>query len=342
MKALYIYKNSSPADSFQWRPLSKPDLKPNEVWIKTSAFGINYADIMARQGLYREAPLLPFVPGYEVVGEVIDAGIEAVNWKGKRVLAFTRFGGYATHALSQTSTLVALENNTTDHVALALATQYATAFYATQYLQPVRPHETVLIQAAAGGVGIALQQLCKLAGAHTIGLCSSQEKIDFCLAQGYDEVYNYNDPSYLQLLKQKYPKGIDVLFNSLAGTSFKTEKKLLAFGGRIILFGGAARSGMKGGLLASLKMVWQMGFIIPIGQMMTSKSLIGINMLKIADNHPHIIQYCMQKVYNLYLDKKISPYVAKVFDANEIAKAHELIESRKSMGKVVCMVDDKN
>lgn len=336
MKGIQITRFGSPEKSFSLKEINLPSLKEKEVLIEVESFGLNYADIMARQGLYGEAPDLPFVPGYEVVGKVVSTGENASELKGKRVLAFTRFGGYATHAISNTAATIIISDDTPSPKALSLATQYATAYYASHYAQQVRKGEIVLIQASAGGVGIALNQLCKYAGAITVGLCGSQKKIDFCKTQGYDHVFNYNDTDYLDKIKKLFPSGIDVCFNSLAGKSFKQDKSLLNHTGRMVLYGGASRSGMRGGTLASLKMVWQMGIIIPLGFMMGSKSLIGINMLKVADFKPLVIKKCLETVFELYQKGLIKPVIGKEFNASEINEAHTHIEKRASLGKIVC------
>ncbi len=336
MEGIYITKFGSAEASFSKQKMHLRDLEADEVLIKTSAFGINYADIMARQGLYKEAPSLPFVPGYEVVGTITKTGKDAEHLLNKRIVGFTRFGGYATHAISNKNAIVVLGDEVPQAEALALATQFATAYYATHYVQNIRRGEVVLIHASAGGVGIALNQLCKNSGAITIGLCSGEEKLNFCSSQNFDFVFDYTNDDYIDKIKSIFPKGIDVCFNSLAGKSFSKEKKLLNFCARVVLYGGASRSGMKGGILATLKMVWQMGIVIPIGLMMNSRSIIGINMLKIADYKPEILSHCLQEVMKLYLSGKLKPVANHIFSSDNIADAHRLIEQRKSIGKVVC------
>lgn len=336
MKGIEITKFGSPEEAFSLNDIAVQEPKEDEVLIEVESFGVNYADIMARQGLYGEAPPLPFVPGYEVVGKVTKTGKNASSFLGKRILGFTRFGGYASHAISNISAILELNEETNGAHALSLATQYATAYYACFYAQTIRENEIVLIQASAGGVGIAINQLCKNAGAITIGLCSNSEKMDFCRKQGYDHVFNYTSDDYLEQIKQLFPDGIDVCFNSLAGKSFKQDKSLLNHTGRMVLYGGASRSGMRGGTLASLKMVWQMGLIIPLGFMMGSKSLIGINMLKVADFKPNIIKTCLAEVFKLYQNGQIKPVIGKEFGVSEINQAHQYIEDRSSIGKIVC------
>ena len=336
MKGYYIKAYGSPDEAFELRDIELSDPSPDEVIVEVEAFGINYADIMARTGLYGEAPKPPFIAGYEVVGRVVKTPTELNHLLNQRVAAFTRFGGYATHAKVNKYALEVIDDNFPTNDALALTTQYVTAYYVTNYCQPIRPSEVVLIQASAGGVGLAINQLCKIAGAKTIGLCSSEEKQKFCLDQGYDHVINYLNEDYTAQITKIAPNGLDACFNSLAGKSFKKELKLLNHSGRILLYGGASRSGMKGGMLATLKMVWEMGIIIPIGFMMGSKSLIGINMLKVADHKPQIIKQCLSEVFKLYREGKIKPVIKHSLSHNELAQAHKIIENRSSIGKVVC------
>ena len=148
----------------------------NDVLIETEAFGLNYADVMARRGLYREAPAFPCVIGYEVVGTIIQTGSSVdITLIGKRVVAFTRFGGYAKHVIT-TKDAIAEIGKMPVNDALALATQGVTAYYMSNYISPVRTGEHVLIHAAAGGVGTLLIQLAKQAGAIVIAKVSSKEK----------------------------------------------------------------------------------------------------------------------------------------------------------------------
>jgi NADPH2:quinone reductase len=333
---VFFLKSYGSADSaFELRNISINEPKSNELLIEVESFGLNYADVMARNKLYREAPPLPCVIGYEVVGKVIACGSDTdAALLGKRVVSFTRFGGYAKHVC--VSEYASVEINDMDsNKALALATQYVTAYYMCEFLSPVRENNNVLIHAAAGGVGSALIQLCKLKNAQIFAKVSSEEKEKYVKKLGIDNVINYTKSNYeLELLRLLQGKRLDVSFNPVGGKTFKKDMKLLGSHGKLFLYGGSERSGKKMGIFSSLNFVWNMGFILPIALMMKSKSVLGVNMLKIADNKPEIISFCLKSVLNLYQEEKISIEKGKMFDSNQLAEAHSFLESGKSIGKI--------
>ena len=127
---------------------------------------------------------------------------------------------------------------------------------------------------------------------------------------------------------------LDVAFNSIGGSTFKKDRRLVGAAGRQVLYGGAERSGKKWGIFSTLNFVRKMGRVIPIGLMMRSKGIVGVNMLKVADFKPHIIERCMTAVVDLAKEGKINPHIDKVYPVEEIAKAHAHLESRNSIGKI--------
>ena len=127
---------------------------------------------------------------------------------------------------------------------------------------------------------------------------------------------------------------LDIVYNPVGGSTFKKDWKLLGQGGRLFIFGGSELSGGKFGLLSSLNFLRKMGLVIPAALMMSSKSILGVNMLKIADTRPEIMQSCLQNLMNLYNSNKIKVCVGGSFNVNQINEAHELLESGKSKGKI--------
>lgn len=334
-EAFLLTKKGNPETAFQLSEITLPALKTDDVLIETEAFGLNYADVMARRGLYREAPPFPCVIGYEVVGKIVQAGSSVDNnLIGKRVVAFTRFGGYAKHAIT-TKDAIAEIGEMPVNDALALATQGVTAYYMANYISPVRKGENVLIHAAAGGVGTLLIQLAKQAGAVVIAKVSSKEKQEKCLSLGADYAVNYKDENYPTTVERIIGlKKLDVSFNPVGGDTFKLDKQLIGFGSRIFLFGGSQLSEGKFGMLSQLNFLRKMGVSIPVFLMMQSKSLIGVNMLKIADSKPLVLQFCMQEVIGLYLNGKLKTENGGNFNYTEMNQAHTLLESGKSIGKI--------
>lgn len=335
MKAVFLKKLGKADEAFEIRSCEKPVATKNEILIKVIAFGLNYADVMARNGLYREAPPLPSVLGYEVVGTIEEVGPDAnPDLIGKRVVAFTRFGGYAEYVLSNDMAIAEIGNMDID-AALSIATQFVTAFYMSSVVTNLFKGDKVLIHAGAGGVGTALIQLCKMKGCRVFATAGSKEKLDLMKSLGADFVINYRTQNYQKEISNILGVDrLDVTFNPIGGSTFKRDYSLLGSGGRLLLFGGSERSGKKWGLLSTLNFVRKMGIVIPIGTMMRSKSIIGVNMLKIGDNKPKTLQYCMTEVVKLVNNGSLKAHVGGVFQVDEIAKAHALLEGRQSKGKI--------
>lgn len=335
-EAFFLVKKGVPEQAFERRTLTLDEPKSHEVIVEAEAFGLNYADVMARLGLYREAPPFPCVIGYEVVGRISHIGSDVdPTLLNKRVLAFCRFGGYAKHVRSFDYAVVAVEDQPVGEL-LSLCTQAVTAYYMAEYLSPIRAHDTVLIHAAAGGVGTILIQLAKMKGATVIAKVSSDHKAELVRSLGADHAVNYRSSDYeAEVRKILGNDRLDVSYNPVGGSTFKKDLRLLGSGGRIVLFGGSELSGGKWGILSTLNFVRKMGLILPVGLMMRSKNVLGVNMLKIADNKPVIMSECMPAVLELYSSGKLRPQVGGVYPADQLAQAHGLLESGKSTGKLV-------
>jgi NADPH2:quinone reductase len=291
---------------------------------------------MARNGLYREAPPMPSILGYEVVGIVEEVGTDGdKNLIGKRVVCFTRFGGYAEYAISK-SFGVSVIDDMEAGVALSIATQYVTAYYMTHIATNLYEGDKVMIHAGAGGVGTALIQLCKLKGCTVFANAGSQKKLEYIKEQGADYAINYRSEDYVaEINKVITGDRLDCTFNPIAGSTFKKDFSLIGSGGKVMLFGGSELSGGKWGILSSLNFMRKMGLMLPIALMMRSKSVIGVNMLKVGDNKPKLLTKCLTEVTQLIKNGKLQPHVGGEFMVDKIADAHEFLESRKSIGKVI-------
>ena len=333
MRAFFLVKNSSSADSFELREVPIPDVKPGEVRINVSSFGLNYSDVMARQGLYRECPPLPTVIGYDVEG-TIDAVGDGVNTfkKGDRVFALTRFGGYAEYACTQEAAVNYLPEDAPLGAGCALATQTVTAYHAAIHCQNLLPGEKVLIHAAAGGVGTSLIQLAHWKKCVVIGVAGGKEKAEYLRTLGVEHIIDHHETSYLDYVHEHFKDGVDVVFDNAGGSSFKKAKSILAKGGRVVTLGAASLSGKKG-FINLLRLVVGFGFFSPIAYLTKSQSLIGVNMLKIGDFRPDILAHGFKEVASLYKQGILKPHIGKVFDHTQLPEAHDWLEERKSIGK---------
>ena len=337
MKTITLVKYGKPDSAFEVREKEQPIPSDNQVLIKVEAFGLNYADVMARNGLYRDAPPIPCVLGYEVVGRIEVLGKEATGFSiGQKVVAFTRFGGYAEYAVTDHRAAVLISDEMENGIAVALATQYCTAYYCAYEQVNLFEGDHVLIHAAAGGVGTALIQLAKRKGCVIYGTVGSDEKLDYLKQQGVDYPINYLKSDFVsEIQKIRKDGNIDVIFDSVGGITFKKGRKILGNGGRIVFYGAAERSGGKKGILADLKLVFNFGWVHPLALFLKSQGMIGVNMLRIADHRPHVMQRCLKNVVDLATKGDILPHIGGVFKVEEIARAHEFLESRKSIGKIV-------
>jgi len=334
--SIQLVKYGASKDAFAFKELSISEPLEDEVQIEVERFGVNYADVMSREGNYREAPPLPCVLGYEVVGKVTKVGKNSpANLMGKRVVAFTRFGGYS-QLVNTKHFAVAIIGDYDGNKALALATQYVTAYYMAFVATTIQKGDNVLIHAAAGGVGTALIQLLRNKGVNIIAKTRNTDKAKYLKDQGVSHIVNYTESDYYRQVKAILKdQRVDVSFNPVGGSTFKKDWQLLGCTGALVLFGGSERSGKKWGTLSTLNFVRKMGIIIPITLMMRSKSIIGINMLKVADFKPLTLQFCLEEVVKLAIEGQLDPQVGAVYNAKEISEAHEFIGSGKSTGKVV-------
>lgn len=333
--AYYLIKNGTPGDSFELREDFVPEPKETEVRIKVAAFGLNYADVLARQGLYRECPPLPCVIGYDVEGTIDAIGNKVSTYNvGDRVFALTRFGGYAQYACTEEVALNLLPEHAPVGAGCALATQCVTAYHAAIHCQTLMNGEVVLIHAAAGGLGTALIQIAQSKGCEIIGIVGGKEKVDYLKSLGVNHIIDHHTIQFEDYIEKHFPKKVDVIFDTVGGSDFKKGKSILAKGGRIVSLGAASLSGKKG-FINLVRLGLGFGFFSPISYLQKSQSLIGINMLKIADNRPDIIGEEFKQVAALYREGILRPHVGKIFNHTELAKAHEWMENRQSIGKGV-------
>lgn len=334
-EAFFLVRKGAPSGAFERRELLLDPPAGSDIIVESEAFGLNYADVMARLGLYREAPPFPCVIGYETVGIVSHVGPESdASLLGKRVIAFCRFGGYARHVRTFDYAAVPVGDQPAEEL-MALCTQAVTAYYMSEYLSPVHPEDTVLVHAAAGGVGTMLIQLAVRKGATVIAKIGDEKKAGLVKNLGASHIVNYRAGDYeTQIRDLLKGKKVDISFNPVAGSTFKKDMRLLGSGGRMVLFGGSELGRSRWGALSALNFVRKMGFVIPVGLMMQSKNILGVNMLRIADHKPEVLKNCLNAVVELYLAGELSPQVGGYYSADQLPEAHSALEGGKSTGKI--------
>jgi NADPH:quinone reductase-like Zn-dependent oxidoreductase len=334
MKVMQLVRHGDDASCFQMTEVNTPDPKPGEVLIRVHASGLNYADVMARKGLYRDAPPLPSVLGYDVVG-VVDRVGEGGDQKklGKQVAAVTEFGGYAQYAIANENAVMDLPFEMPLPAAAALTTQYATAYYAAFQLGNIQEGDHVFIHAAAGGVGLALIQFCKLKNCVMYGTVSNEKKAALIRQMGVHTVINSSIQNVHDELRSMEGK-LDVVFDSVGGKAVKLGMKALRAGGRMICYGGSQLLGGKG-LLHKIGFGLSFGFYHPVALLAQSKSILGVNMLKLMRKRPESLRGILSATAGLLKEKKITVPAGETFPVDELFKAHLHLESRQSIGKIV-------
>lgn len=334
MKAWQLTKHGDPVKVLELKDLPDPTPKPGEVLVRSEGFGLNYADVMAVKGLYRDAPPPPCIIGYETVGrvEVCGAGVPR-EWSGKRVVAMTRFGGYAQLACTDHRAITEIPDDMDLGGALSMATQGATAWYMAMVASPLRSGQRVLVHSAAGGVGQLLVQIAVRQRCVVYAVAKGEEKMDHLRGLGAQHVIDRGAGDYRdRIAKMLGTEKLDVSFNAVGGSSFKKDLGLLGSGGKLVLFGGSSRG--NGGMLDNLRFVWDMGLIIPIFLMMKSKSLLGVNMLRMSEHKPELVGTCMKDALAAQLEGWLIPRVHPLFTSDQLPQALELLGSGKSIGKV--------
>ncbi len=336
MKAVFLTKFGKPEDAFEIRETDKPNPAPSQVQIEVEAFGLNFADVLARTGLYPSVPDRPCILGYEVVGKIVAQGDSVpTNMIGKRVVALTRFGGYAEFACTDYRAVGEISAVYPADKALALGTQYTTAYIAAVESLNLYPGDRVLVHAAAGGVGVALCQIALSKGCEVFATAGSDKKLEFLRQLGVQHPINYREVDYSDAVhKILAGKKLDAAFNSLAGKSVKKDLKLLGSGGKFVIYGAASRVGKAGGKLANIRLLLQTGFITPLILIMQSKTMIGINVLKLGDNKPQLVAKCLSDVIQLAEQKVIDPVIYSAVNVSDINKSHSALECRKTIGKL--------
>jgi NADPH:quinone reductase-like Zn-dependent oxidoreductase len=308
-----------------------PSPGPGEVVVDVAACGVNFADTMARVGLYADAPKPPMVVGYEVAGTIasVGDGVDAGR-VGERVMAGTQFGGYASRVAVPAGDAIPLADRLSFEQGAAIPVNYATAWAGLLGYGSLRPGEKVLIQAAGGGVGIAATQIAKRAGAEVWGT-ASPSKHDAIRANGVDHAVDYRSSGWWEGLPP-----FDLILDAIGGRQFRRSYAMLRAGGRLVAFGASSvHQGEKRNYAKILPEALPMlrGFNL-IEQMESSKAVIGLNMLTLWKDRG-TLQPWIEPLAELIEDGTVQPVVSDAVPFDRAAEAHRIIGERRNVGKVV-------
>lgn len=316
----------------------KPDLRPGkgEVVIRVKAAGLNFADILARQGLYPDAPKKPCVMGYEVAGvvEAIGEGVDA-SLTGKAVVALTRFHGQSEQVVVESTQIFEKPDSLSFEQAAAIPVNYLTAYALLAVMGSLQPGEAVLIHNAGGGVGLAALDIAKRLSAITYGT-ASPAKHDFLRARGLDHPIDYRHQDWLPtLLRLTNNRGVELVIDPIGGGHWKKSYQALRSTGRLGMFGVSAASatGLRG-KLGLVKAALQTPWFHPFGIINKNKGVFGLNLGHMWHEREKVAEW-MRTIIDGVSEGWVRPYVDKAFPFEQVGEAHAYIEARKNIGKVV-------
>lgn len=308
---------------------------PGEVSIQVKAAGINFADIMARQGLYPDAPKLPCVVGYEVAGivEAIGPGVTRVK-AGDRVMALTRFGGYSEQVCVPEIQVIPLPETLGFEEAATLPVAFCTAFQLVQ-MGGLRHGESILIHNAGGSVGLALLDIARHIGAITFGTASTG-KHAYLQQRGLNHAIDYRKEDWAAALKKlTQDAGVEFITDPLGGNESRKSYKALRATGRLGMFGMSTAT--ESSLMGKLRLVAtaiQIPFFHPVGLMNQNKGVFGVNMGHMW-HEPEKVLKNLEATLEGYEAGWVRVALDRTFPFAQAGAAHEYIEARKNRGKVV-------
>ena len=324
MRGWQVHRLGDPDDVLTWHDdLPEPVAGPGQVVVRVLAAACNFPDILACQGTYQEKPPLPFTPGMEVAGEVVAAGEGARFGPGDRVvgLPLAPWGGYAELAVLPGAVTFAWPDGMSPAQAAAMLITYQTGWCALVHRGSLQAGETLLVHAAAGGVGTAAVQLGKALGARVIGTAGGAEKCAVAKRIGCDDVIDYRDVDLVAAVKELTGgRGADVIYDPVGGDVFDASRRIAAFEGRILVIGFA------GGRIADA----------PTNHVLVKNySVVGVHWGYYRTMNPALIQPWQDELEKLWVERKIEPLVGAELPLPEAKEALRRLGARGSVGKVV-------
>lgn len=300
--------------------MDKPEPGPGEVRIDVMAAGINFADIMQRRGHYHGGPEPPYTPGLEVAG-VVDAVGEGVGREpGDEVVTMVDTGGYAEYVTADARGLFDVPDGLSFEEAAGFPVQFLTAHNCLHGWGELDEGETVLIHAAAGGVGTAAVQLANETGAEIFGTASTAEKLELAQELGCDHPINYQKEDFVEVVEDKTEHGVDIVLDGVGGETTARSLDALAQFGRMVVYGAA--SGEPGTLLTD-------------DVLFANQHIVGYHLGRALALRPMRVMEAVPELTELLEAGTLKVQFDRAFELAEADEAHEYIESRQSSGKVV-------
>ena len=344
MRAMVVRKYGPP-EVLEWRDVPDPQPKPGQALIRVRAIGINFADLLARLGVYSTTPKAPFIPGLELAGDVervepasdTSAGRSKVRplQPGDRVAALTMFNAYAEKVVVNTEQTFPIPADMSFEHAAAIPVNYLTAWQSMFEMGNLRPGDRMLITSAAGGVGVAAVQLAKARGIITFGTASSGKQ-EFLRQQGVDYPIDYTKENFREVVRRVAPEGIEMAFDAIGGKSYWQSYKCLGPMGRLVAYGFSTVVGDSGKVnyLRAARELWDTPRFHPLKLIDRNIAVIGVHIGKLA-HKAHVMRPQLEEIFRMWQSGAVKPIIGKTFPLQAAAEAHRYIHARKNIGKVV-------
>jgi NADPH2:quinone reductase len=305
-------------------PLPEPNAR--EIRIRNHASALNFFDILMVQGKYQSKPPFPFTPGSEVAGVVDAVGSEVKDFiVGDRVQAMVSLNGYAEYSLASSFRSFRIPETMSFEEAAAMPVIYQTSYLSLKDRGQLKAGEWLLIHAAAGGVGSSAVQIGKAFGARVIATAGSDEKLDFCRAQGADHALNYSDESWVDEVKRiTEGRGADVIYDPVGGDIFDLSTKCVASEGRLLVIGFA------GGRIPT---------VAANRILLKNFSVVGCYWGGYVERNPGYAAKAQAELFEMYEEGKIKPAVSRSYPLADAPKAMRALAERKTTGKVVLTME---
>uniref|UniRef100_A0A8C2IYN0 Vesicle amine transport 1 n=1 Tax=Cyprinus carpio TaxID=7962 RepID=A0A8C2IYN0_CYPCA len=314
----------------------KPALKSGEVMVRVKMCGLNFADLMARQGLYDRLPSPPVTPGMECSG-IIEAVAEDVTDRkvGDKVLVLNRSGMWQEVVVVATTHTFLMPEGMSFEEAAALPVNYITAYLMLFDFGHLRPNQSVLIHMAAGGVGIAATQLCKTVNDVTVFGTASASKHEVISQGGVTHPIDYRTRDYVEEIRKISPKGLDIVLDPLGGSDTHKGYNLLKPMGKLVSYGAANMlAGQKKNLFAVAKTWYQQFSVHTLSLIQGNRSVCGFH-LGYLDSETELIAQAMAAVMDLYRQGKIKPRIDSTYHLEQVGDAMRRMQERSNIGKII-------
>lgn len=331
MKSIRVETRGGP-EVLVYQDQVKPECPPDRVLLKVIAAGINFADTMQHHGTYPLQLPLPYTPGMEVVGIVEEIGANVITdvSLGERVAVLSwEAGGYAEYTVTKPEQVIRIPDLLDAHTVLALLFQGISAYLLLDYAAKIRAGESVLIHAAAGGVGNLLVQLAKLMNAGDVfGTAGTGAKREMIRNWGVDYPIDYTESNWHEkILEITDGKGIDIILDPIGGSAIAQNLSCLAVEGRFVSYGWLS------GDCPSLTATQCQNLLF------RNQSISGFAISAVMNHHPDIIKTALTQLFTWVQMDKLKPILGHAFPLEDAAQAHAAILARKTTGKVILQVD---